>query len=167
LRLVACLFLAAFSLCGDGGAVQFRKHAGGLVITVFSAPVPLRAGRTDLSVMVQGFETETPLAGARVLLILSKAGEPDIRVEAFQAQSANKLLYSARPILPSAGEWLLDVRVESNSGAVTASATLPVLPPQSAIWTWWPYFAAIPAGVSLFCLNQWLKWKQRAPSSQI
>ena len=49
---VACV-LPPRLLFADGGIVQFQKQAGPFFVTVFSAPVPLRVGAADLSVMVQ------------------------------------------------------------------------------------------------------------------
>ena len=161
IRLHRCAWLAATLLFADGGAVLFRKQVGPLLITVFGAPVPLHAGRADLSVLVQtGLDTSAVL-NATVLLRLSKAGERDIEVAATRAQATNKLLYAAHPILRSAGAWSLNVRVAVNGNAFDTLGEIMVLPPETSLTSYWPYFAMVPAGMLLFLANQWLKSRRR------
>lgn len=156
---VAGLHLIASFLIGDGGAVLSRTRAGSLIVTVFAAPVPLRAGAADLSVMVQTAASENPVLDANVVLRLSKPGEPEIRIAATRTQSANKLLYAAQPVLPSPGEWHLDIHVQANGNAIAVPVSISVLTADPPLVTYWSYFLAVPLGVLLFILNQWLKSK--------
>ena len=89
--------------------MQFRQQVGPLIVTVFSAPVPLRVGSADLSVLVQTVRDASPVLNAEVALQLSSPGSPAIHVPATRAQATNKLLYAAHPVLPSAGQWRLTV----------------------------------------------------------
>lgn len=162
MRTAICACLFAGMVFGDGGTVILREQAGALTITVFSAEKPLRAGSADLSVMVQESRTAAPVTNTRVLLRLSKQGEPEIRAEATQSLATNKLLYAANPVIPSPGKWLLATEVESGGATVVVDGVLDVLSARPAIWKWWPYFGAVPACVFLYFLNQWLKAKQRA-----
>ena len=157
----AFLHAAAGLLRADGGAVESRTRVGSLIVTVFGAPAPLRAGRVDLSVMVQTAPDENPVLDADVVLRLSKPGAAAVRITATRAQATNKLLYAAQPVLPSPGKWRLDVQVHANGSAVTVPVNLAVFPPESSLVTYWPYLLIVPAGVLLFILNQWLKSKLR------
>ncbi len=160
-RLHICICLLAPLLFADGGAVQFRKQAGPLSITVFSAPAPLRAGSADLSVLVQTAADSEAVLDATVTLRLSKPGEPSIDIPATRAQATNKLLYAAQPLLPSAGRWQIDVQVSWNGNTFEAPGEITVLPQASPLNSFWPYFALAPVAVLLFLANQWLKQRRR------
>jgi hypothetical protein len=47
---------ASSSAMADGGALRFSGRRGDRLIAVFTTPTPLRAGLTDLSVLVQEVE---------------------------------------------------------------------------------------------------------------
>ena len=53
----------------------------------------------------------SPVLDAEVVITLSRAGGKEIRLPATRAQATNKLLYAAHPVLPSAGEWRLNVQL--------------------------------------------------------
>jgi hypothetical protein len=154
------LFLAAL-LFADGGAVEFRKQAGSLLITVFGAPVPLRAGVADLSVLVQNVRDTSAVLDAEVDLTLSRAGEMEISLPATRAQATNKLLYAAYPVLPSAGEWRLNVQVKSLGRLVAVDGAIVVTPRQTSVIAYWPYIAFVPIAIVLFLVNQYLKSRSR------
>lgn len=158
----AGLHLIASLLIADGGAVLSRTRAGSLIVTVFAAPVPLRAGVTDLSVMVQTAASGTLTLDADVALRLSKPGAPEIQIAATRAQSANKLLYAAQPVLPSPGKWHLYVHVQANGNAIAVPVSISVLTADPPLVTYWPYFLVVPLGVLLFIMNQWLKSRLRS-----
>ncbi len=156
-------FCAAALMWPDGGAVQFRKQAGPLIITVFGAPVPLRVGTGDFSVMVQRAKDQSTVldAGVRLRLARSTADEVfEVTVPASHAQATNKMLYAAHVKLPSAGEWRLQAQVTAANQSVDVSGNVNVLPPEPPAMAHWPYFALIPAAILAFALNQWLKSKR-------
>jgi len=155
--LAACLHLIASLSIADGGAVLSRVHTGSLIVTVFSTSVPLRVGAADLSVMVQTAASGSLELDADIDLRLSKPGGPEIRIAATRTRSANKLLYTAQPILPSPGEWHLDVHVQANGNTIAVPVSISVLTADPPLVTYWPYFLAVPLGMLLFILNQWLK----------
>jgi len=126
-------------------------------MTVFTTPVPLRVGLADISVLVE--RAQTPVLDARVNLTLARAGEPAIQTKATHALATNQLLYAARVTLSSPGTWRIKVQVNEQE----VEGTIEVLPEQQPAAAYWPYFAAVPALVLLFGLNQWLKRKRRAP----
>ncbi|MGI9069991.1 MAG: hypothetical protein ACR2JB_01345 [Bryobacteraceae bacterium] len=162
--IVGGLCLAARSLSADGGIVQFQKQAGPFFVTVFSAPVPLRVGPADLSVMVQRADDRSEMLDCRAILHLAKAGERDIEAPATRAQATNKLLYAAAIVFPSPGKWRLTVGIKERDDTVRVNGELAVLPELPPLIAHWPYFALLPVAVALFGLNQWLKARRKARS---
>jgi hypothetical protein len=161
IRILAGLCLATRFLFADGGIVQFQKQAGPFFITLFSAPVPLRVGVADLSVMVQKIEDRSPVLDCDVVLQLSHPGERDIRLAATRAQATNKLLYAGQPALRRPGKWHVDVEIKARGDTVRVAGDMIVLPEEAPLIAHWPYFALLPVAVALFALNQWLKARRR------
>ena len=161
------ILFAPFAFClstlllADGGAIQCRKQAGSLRITLFGAPAPLRSGATDLSVLIQDERNGRAVLDADVQFRLSRPGEKPVYVSATRTQAANKLLYAAHPVLASAGEWRVSVQVRSTQKAAAVDCVLNVLPRQPSIMAYWLYIALVPAGILLFLLNQSLKSRSR------
>jgi hypothetical protein len=155
-------FLIAIGLVlADGGLAQFQSEAGGFVITVFSAPVPLRVGLADLTVMVQKADDRSDVLDCDVTMHLAKPGEEDVSVAAIRAQARNKLLYAAHPVLRKAGKWNVSVEVKGRRETARVNGELTVLPKLPPSIAYWPYFAALPIAVTLFALNQWLKAQRK------
>lgn len=148
-------------LVADGGIIQFQKQAGPFFVTVFTAPVPLRVGIADLSVMVQTFDDRSDVLDCDVMLHLSKPGERDIRVAVTRAQATNKLLYAAHPVLPQAGQWNVSIEIKRRGASVRVNGEIAVLPQLVPLIAYWPYFALLPVAVALFALNQWLKARRK------
>ena len=159
--LVTGLCLAVQVLFADGGTVQFQKQGGPFFVTVFSTPVPLRVGASDLSVMVQTAEDRSEVLDCDVTLHLAKAGERDIEARATRAQATNKLLYAAPIVFPSAGSWHLIVEIKKGRATVRVNGEVAVLPELPPLVAHWPYFAVLPGAVVLFGLNQWLKVRRK------
>jgi hypothetical protein len=164
--IVAGLCLAARILLADGGIVQFQKQAGPFFVTVFSAPVPLRAGSADLSVMVQNANDRSEVLDCDVTLALSRPGDRDIQAHATRAQATNKLLYVAPIVFPSAGSWHLTVEIKRSGDTVRVNGELTILPELPPLIAHWPYFALVPVAVTLFGLNQWLKARRTIRNPQ-
>lgn len=132
-----------------------------MLITVFGAPTPLRAGIADFTVLVQNARDTSVVMDADVRLTLSKPGEQDIKVSATHALATNKLLYAAYPLLPQAGEWRLSACVKSRGQQASVDGVIMVMPGRPSIAAWWLYIAFAPAGVLLFIANQVLKMRSR------
>jgi hypothetical protein len=162
--IVGGLYFATRILFADGGIVQFQKQAGPFFVTVFSAPVPLRIGPADLSVMVQRADDRREVLDCRVILHFTKTNERDIEAPATRAQAKNKLLYAAPIVFPSAGQWHLTVDITEGGDTVRLNGELAVLPELPTLIAHWPYFALLPIAVALFGLNQWLKARRKARS---
>lgn len=161
IRILAGLYLAARFLVADGGTVQFQRQAGPFVITLFSAPEPVRVGAADLSVMVQEIEDRSAVLDCDVVLQLSHPGESDIRVAATRAQATDKLLYAAQPVLQRPGKWHVTVEIKVRGYTVRTAGDMVVLPEEPPLIAHWQYFAVLPVAVALFALNQWLKARRK------
>jgi hypothetical protein len=160
-RVLLCLVMLADLVKADGGAMQWRERAGSYIVTVFTAPVPLRPGPVDFSVMLQRAADNEVVLDAAIALRLTKAGETDILGDATHAQATNKLLYSASLRPPAPGVWRLQVQVTGAAGGGSTAGPIRLLEAESAIWNDWPYFAVVPVFVCLFVLNRYLKKSAR------
>jgi hypothetical protein len=154
----ALTLLAAARASGDGGVVRQQQADGPFLVTVFTAPTPLRAGPVDISVLVQKRNSNEPVldAAVHVTLISTEPGAA-IRSAATRQLATNKLLYAAPLNVPSAGTW--DLRVVVRRGQDTAAVGCQIgvaaaLPPLLAHW---PYLALPPVVVLVFALHQWLR----------
>jgi hypothetical protein len=142
-------------LRADGGALQWKSHAGPFAVSVFTAPVPLRVGPADISVLVERAEDHSVVLDADVVLRLSS-----LTVNATRAAATNKIMYAAEVSLPS-GNLDVELTVRSSIGRGTAHGRVEVLPPERPLGRDWPYFAVVPACLLLFILNQLLKARSR------
>ncbi|MGH9620373.1 MAG: hypothetical protein ACRD45_11815 [Bryobacteraceae bacterium] len=161
--LLLCCVVSA-PLLADGGTLQLQKQSEGLLISLFSSPVPLRAGTGDLSVMVQDAKDHSPILDAHVLVHVAQTVNGEIRevaVPATHAKASNKMLYAAQVPFAAAGNWRATVDVASHGKTASVSGPLRVLPKQPPIFAYWPFFLVIPVLIILFTLNRLLKRRRR------
>jgi hypothetical protein len=160
-----CLALISFAPCAvvraDGGVVLLCKQSGPYTVTVFATPAPLQAGQVDLSVMVQNTENATPLLDGRVLLKLSKGDQLSINAEARHELAQNRLLYAALVDIPEPGEWKMDVTFFRGLESATVQSSMTVMAANSFLLSHWRNLAFPPLVIALFCLQQWLKRRNR------
>jgi len=180
--LVAVAFVPRLAQA-DGGIVRARESRGPFLITIFTPSEVFMSAPVEVSVMVQDRETNQVVLDAAVELSLVQPHDPmgqistsadasmtghmmrgDAKtmdkpstVRATRAQGANKLLYSADVIFPAMGDWSLHVSVRRDRGEATVDCTLPVAMSAGRLVDLWPYLALIPAAISLFAVNQWLR----------
>lgn len=150
----------------DGGTVRLLERTGPFVITVFSAPEPVRVGGADLSVLVQDQRTGAPVLDARVAVEAHPpggSGGPPLRLEATRAQATNKLLYAAALAPAEPGPWTLAVTVQRGADHATVRCPLPVAPARRGLATIWPYLVLPPVVVALYALRAVLTRRRRAP----
>jgi hypothetical protein len=169
LRLMFVLSVLASSLWADGGKLQFQRKAGAFSITLFTSPSPVRAGRADLSVMVQNNAGQSPILDADVRLHLVRRETKsisEISAPARREQATNKLLYAAQMDLNAPGHYRVEISVQTKNESALVTGDLEVLPPEPPLLAHWPYFVALPVVALLFVLNQRLKQKRRAVSRQ-
>lgn len=141
----------------DGGAVRLKQTAGPFAVTVFT-PEPLRAGPTDISVLVQSAPGGATILDAGVELTLTPPeGDAPIHAAATRELSTNKLLVAAIVDLDRPGTWNLraDIRRGDERARVEGEIEVGAAPPRwQSLW----FYLALPfAVVGLFVVGQLLK----------
>jgi hypothetical protein len=154
---LSALLILAQAAWADGGAVQLRKEADGLVITVFASPSPLSIGPADVSVLLQNRDGLDPVLDANVLLLFR---HDDSGIE-FQArptdqQAQNKLLYAAPVMFSKPGKWRITVTIRRNGQETTATGILEVTPARDRAVSYAGYLSFPPAMIVLFVIRGWL-----------
>jgi hypothetical protein len=150
--IVGSLLLAGVAR-GDGGRLRVSQASGPVIISVFTTPEPLRAGRADVSVLVQ----------ARGAVVLDAAVELRVRapdgmeqtLAATRAEASNQLLQSAFVELRIPGRWRLSVTTRQAGTAATVSCDLEVAPATAGLAGHWVVLA-LPAFCVLF-----FAWRER------
>ena len=151
----------------DGGLVVASKVEGGMRVTAFTAPVPLRAGPADLSVLVQNARDGQTLldASVRLRMVREEGGAAPVSAVADREQATNRLFYAARVNIPRAGVWRLQVRVQRGDEEVEVEAELLAsepLPPAARFWPWLSFPLVL---IGVFLLHQWLRDRSRISRS--
>jgi hypothetical protein len=148
----------------DGGAVRLSERTGGYQITAFTAPTPFRAGRVDVSLLVQDAATGECVPPARVTLHLTARGSGQVlEYPATSGAGSNKLFHEAVFELPEAGWWDVEVSVDGPHGPARARFEVEAgeAPPR---WLdLWPWFAWPALAVALFGLHRVLVGRRRPP----
>lgn len=155
IRRLAVLAALGSSLFADGGAILLQKKAGEYLVTVFASPAPLRAGLTDISVMLQTQKELEPVMDAALTLRVAS-----LNVKLTHDQATNKLLYAATLPLHE-GSYQLAVEIQCGQ-RISVTHEIQVQPAVEKSAANWPYFAIPPIGIMLFTLNRWLKRQQLA-----
>jgi hypothetical protein len=167
LKRVFYLLAIAACLGAHGGVLLLHERAGPYLISLFSADAPLRAGAQDFTVLVQNAEDGNTVLDSGVQLSFRRANTPEVRIEGRVGQSANQLLYAA-PAQLAEGTWQVAISVQAPGGAAAeASGTVTILPEQSPLASYWPYFAVPPIAVLLFILNRWLKRQSKTARRKV
>ena len=149
------MLLVAAAASGDGGQIRLSEHAGPFVITVFTAPTPVRVGPVDVSVLVQEGIDDAPVLDAEVQVTL-RAADTERTAAATHAAATNKLLYAASLVVPAPGRWTLATEVRAGERAAAVAGEIDVAPPPAPVVAFWPYLALPFAVIALFVLHQWL-----------
>ena len=157
LLLVAALLAFSSRAQSDGGSVELHQEVGPLVITVFTAPGPLRAGPVDISVLVQDRATGQPVLDGEVLVRLKKEGATTLVERATREVAQNKLLYSALINLPEAGQWELEVTIKQGKETATIIGQVTAAAPTAFLLSYWRSLSLPPIAIAAFALSQWLK----------
>ncbi len=161
----ACaLAVLATPLFADGGEVLSRQESGPFVITVFAAPVPLRAGPIDLTVLVQTRDALEPVLDAEVSIRLDGASQ--MQAAASRSKAQNKLLYAAALHLPQPGEWKYTVSVHSVVGAAVISGGFQASQPAPPLASYAFYLAIPLVLIAIFVLHQWLSQRDLRDARQ-
>ena len=163
---IALLLAASSPLRADGGITLGQIDRDGLRVTVFAAPVPVRAGPLDVTLLVQEIPSNQPVTDAVISCSVQKVGPPSpipvrlpawcstiapgARIPATAAHSRNKLLSGAYLPLTEPGRWELNIQVTRGPAGFSASLPLDVAAPQPPLSTWWPLIALVPAAILLY-----------------
>jgi len=157
LLLVAALLAFSSRAQADGGLVALHQEVGPFVVTVFSAPGPLRAGPADISVLVQDRASGQPVLDGEVFVRLSREGGITLVERATREVAQNKLFYSALMNLPEAGQWELEVKIKQGKETASIHGQVSAAAPTSLLLSYWRSLSLPPIVIALFALNQWLK----------
>lgn len=153
-----CMTLWAGSLkaLADGGALRFSGRRGDRLISVFTSPTPLRAGLTDLSVLVQEVESGRAITDLSIDVHADHLDQTHVRVSApaTNDQATNKLMRAATLELTEPGRWRVDVFVQGLNRAQPIGFDLEVAEPtvpwlQTILWIAWPI---VP--IALFAIHE-------------
>jgi hypothetical protein len=175
LAALAWLIFAAPCALADGGVVIAREKVGGLDVTVFASPYPLRAGPVDVSVLVQdaqgnavldaavelGWTTSAPAASTDWLPPCCSMETALGKTPALRTHSQNKLLYGAILPVRSAGPSEISVAVKTPETQGALSIPVEAQPPRAPVLTYWPLLAFPPFAIGIFALHQRLSRRLR------
>lgn len=142
--------------------MQLQQKTNSLLITVFAAPAPLRAGPVDVSVLIQNIENDQPVLDAQVQIILRSESGVTVRAIATRAEAKNKLLYATLVNLAESGRWLIDVEVKQGTGDSKVAGSLVVAQALPFLLGYWRWLALPPIAIAVFVLNQRLKSRMRS-----
>ena len=157
LLLAVALLMLNSRAHADGGTVELHQVAGPFIVTVFTAPVPLRVGPVDISVLLQDRANGQPVLDGEIFVLFRKEGGLTVGEPATRELAQNKLLYSALMILPEAGQWELEVRIKREKEATSVFAQVSAAAPKPFLLSYWRSLSLPPIFIALFALNQWLK----------
>ncbi|HEY7327110.1 MAG TPA: hypothetical protein VH592_05710 [Gemmataceae bacterium] len=151
-------------LHADGGAVRLSKQIGNYRITVFTSPVPLRAGPVDISVFVQDTATGGPVSEARITVRASPRELPESSIirEATTDAATNKLFQAAVFDLTQPGWWDVQILIDGLNDPIGLQFQMELSEALPGIWQLAPWICWPAVVVALFCVHKWLvERKQR------
>jgi hypothetical protein len=159
LLLVSAFILRPSSfLWADGGTVRLSEQQGDYRITVFTAPIPLRAGPVDISVFVQEAATAEPVPEVRVTIKAVRRGSFAAAIchPATTAAATNKLYHAALFNLPEPGWYALEVSVDGALGEARVCFEVEAAEPLPQWLVMWPLFGWPVVAIVLFGVHQLL-----------
>ncbi|MCA9149255.1 MAG: hypothetical protein KDA92_08155 [Planctomycetales bacterium] len=118
LRLFIATFVLAIGLPllahADGGKVQLTQDIDGRRITMFTSPTPLAVGPVDVSFLLQEAINRSVIYPATITVRCDHVVTgTTVTAIASRANASNKLLQSAKFVLPAAGQWNVSVKIET------------------------------------------------------
>ena len=141
----------------DGGQVQSVQQQGHYQMTVFTSPVPLRAGFVDISVALQDSNTGDIVRDSQIEIRLCPPLQSvaTIHAVATRESATNKLLKAAILELSSAGIWKVAVSAETKdmNAPIETKFSMEVAPPSPAWISVWPWFAWPAIPILLFWIH--------------
>ena len=156
------IWLLTRSVLADGGEILCQRTDDSIVVTVFSAQMPLRTGAADISFLVESAEDSHPILDAQVLVELESESGKTLHAEATRALARNKLLYCCLLDFPQAGHWTMKVIVKRGTGRSVLIHHLRVAERQPRIVAYWKLLLFPPLLTFLFMANQFLRRSRAA-----
>ena len=161
LLMAVCLAsaLSAAEARGDGGTIRLRESHGSYQVTVFTSPVPLRAGTIDVSVLVQDKTGSVVDEGINLEVVAQRCDSRGVtyRRRATKEAATNKLLKAAQFQLPQPGCWRIDVLLHAPEEPEIRPTFMAEVSPAIPRWvTFWPWFSWPIIVIALFGTHQWL-----------
>jgi hypothetical protein len=161
----------ALALCSahalaDGGKVVLIERQADYRISVFMSPDPLRAGPTDISVLIQDAETGNPITNAQIIVTLTSTSAPSRTIYAAATNDAatNKLLSAALVDLPEPGEWNIEINCLAQHTAFQVHFLIDVGERTAPCLEGWSWFTWPAGAVILFGIHRRLVWRRRSVS---
>jgi len=153
----------------DGGLVRASAEQGGLVVTLFTTPTPLRVGVADVSVMVQDAATRATLLDAQVTVRVAALHEDALpaTVRLSHAAATNKLLQAGTISLPVPGSYRLVAEARRGPARAVVATELTVAPALPPLLALWPYLALPAVVVGIFLVHQWLRRRSVGTAREI
>jgi hypothetical protein len=170
--------IATANAFADGGTVQISREEGPFRITVFTTAAIVRAGPEDISVLVQDRGTQQPILDAVVWLSFQRVDQKPVAegeawtppccrmksggagsIKATHEMATNKLLYAATTVLPEAGEWEVQTKVQTSNATATVTGRLRVDPPAPTLLAYWPFFILPVVSIAGYVLHANLRKK--------
>ena len=140
-----------------------RDSAGGLAVTLFGEPAPLRRGPVDLSVLVQDEGTGATVLDGEVDLVLEApagSGAATVRVRPDAAHATNKLLRAASIEFDATGTWSVRVDVSRGGRQARISGPIEVAPARPTVLRLWPWLLLPFLATGLFAWREWLRLRR-------
>jgi len=150
---------------GDLGVLVADGNAGPYRVSVLVAPVPVRAGPSQWSVLVQdaggnpvdavevSLEWQPPDPHAGILRVATPGRHPFYR--------------SSNVMLPKTATWRVGVRVRGDEGSGRLAFDIHVAPRLGTWRTYWPALLVPALALVLFLVHQFLKLREpRVPRSR-
>ena len=164
---LVCAATLAPMAAADGGHVCASATDGGLRVTIFTAPTPLRVGTAEIAVLVQDATDDSPRMDAAVQLHLTTPGAAElVTVEARAGADANRLLRAATVTLPAAGPIEIEAQVDGSSSQARVGCRTDVTEAAPPLLSSWPLLLFPPVAVALFAARQVLAIRQERRRSR-
>lgn len=176
-----CLLMVATVLAGllvagpvaahGGGTPRLvNEPAGNYLVSVWTAPNPLRIGQVHITIALseptdEGLPGE-PLLGAAVRVMMEPQDIPDAQPVgglATHEQSVNRLFYEIDLEVPVEGLWRVTLLLDGPAGRGQISFDLQILPPAGPLARLWPLAAGL---VILFAIVYIYRQGSRAQQPQ-
>jgi len=173
LLLAVLLGLPPAALHADGGAVIGQGDTESFRITLFASPGTVRAGMSDLSVLVQDRKTLSPVLNAAVRLQIDATSDTDDKLQAWvppccsmepsgtlaslqatHGAAQNRLLYAVTTAFPKSGPFKIRTLVQKDGTSESITSALEVRPPLPPAASFWAFLALPPLLIGGYALRQ-------------